>query len=313
MNLNQVVVAVIALLSLYAPPVEACVGLGCMDPWTSLPRPGQAIPANVPALGLFSPGALDERVLDRLSLVQFVRDGGQAIDFDLDAGTMLVLRPKAPLPAGETVVLRYPPLCFGFGADAGTERTEVPIVVTAAAPLPSTLGTLTIQKTGLEQIPVNASVTCGTNLRAAYTDLSFTPDPALVPFLPVTGWTLTVDGTPWAVEEIGTVLADGTLLPVRQYPGQYHEARRILRVHAACGATGEGVDHGVSPGHFVARLEGTLLGTNTTLSAEQTIDLRCGPFDQRPAGAGCACGSVELPGLTLLALAPLLPRRRRRA
>ena len=307
MKVNQVVVAVVAVLALYAPSAEACIGLGCTDPWTPLPRSGQSIPANVPALGLYSPGGFDERAVDRLSAIQLVRDGGQPIDLDLDAGTMIVLRPKAPLPAGETVVLRYPSLCLLFGADAGTELNEVPIEVTAAAPLPFALGALSVQDVGRKRIPVNAGATCGTNIDATYADLSFSPDPALAAFLPVTGWALIVDGEPWATEEIGMVLPQGQLLPFRQDRSQHHEQRRILRVHAACGATAEGVDRGISPGRHVARLEGTLLGTTTTLAVEQSFDLSCG------AGlpTGCACGSVELPGLTLLALAPLLPRRRR--
>ncbi len=309
MSVNQVAVTVVAMLALYTSSAEACVGVGCTDPWTPLPRAGQSIPANVPALGLYSPGGFDERAVDRLSAIQLVRDGGQPIGLDLDAGAMIVLRPKAPLPAGETVVLRYPSLCFLHGADAGTELNEVPIEVIAAAPLPTVLGILAAQEVGRGRIPVNAGATCGTNIDATYADLSFSPDPALAPFLPVTGWALSVDGEPWATEEIGMVLPQGQLLPFRQDRSQHHEQRRILRVHAACGATAEGVDRGVSPGHHVARLEGTLLGTTTTLAVEQPFDLSCGGG----LPTGCAAASSDLSGLALAALALALAWRRRRA
>ena len=306
-------------------PAEACSGPVCQtDVEVPLPNPPGTVPANVPALVLqSSKGAT--LVTSGANALRLLRSNGDVVATTTMApnsehSSWRVL-PASPLVPGETYRLQGVGECSHMGS---SQPVEVSFTAGAPQPLPAATGTLRVEKTARGKVRVAHGASCSTEQDASFVHLRFTPAPELVPFLPWVRWTLEVDGTRWAAERHGAVLAEGSLGPPTQWQLSFGE-RRIFQVHASCVSQDfMNGDPGLMPGRHRATLRPTLAEASTALPpVEVDFELSCDarppspPEPPRDVGQlplyGCShaggASMLALPGL--LALGCLVRRRTR--
>lgn len=270
---------------------------------------GASVPANAPALAVDATDALAPG-LD-------VADGGfelltanrQPIPASVKRSgdrSVVVVRPLQPLLAGQPLLLRFPKEC------GGGSLTDVAFTTSGAQPLPSTLGSFGVKARGHGTVSIPGGPSCAMAMSGAYAQFAFTPAAELVPFLPVTSWSLVVDGKVWAREPVGSIGASGLVATM-----PYYRARnRVLEVNVPCSPEAVGV--GVGLGQHTAELQATIAGVTQPLTASTTFTLACsGPSDTpKPIDEG-GMSSLPTPGCSstpgmLAALAVLVFRRARR-
>lgn len=266
-------IAIIAVVSLAIPGNALACGIACLPP-RAAPSGGASIPGNVQLIA-FDPGNWyqSQQGID-------VRDGGVRL-FDQDwkevplsvrddpqsAGDFLL---DAPLVSGATYHLRYvdpcvnlPPAGADAGdihigllpiADAGWYETSFDVGPTAAGPIAAGQLTIIAQSVGA----VQAATVCGSCTRpiaAAYADIAFDPAADLIPFLPVTSFSVLVDGVQWARVGYGRLRADGGI------EGWSLSRREPFRIFAACHpSAGWGEDNGVTPGPHAIQVAAHIAG-----------------------------------------------------
>jgi hypothetical protein len=313
-------------------PAEACSAPVC-EPDVKMPGPprGGGIPANVPALVLFTDDAI---VTSGDGAPRLLRANGDVVASSTVASSddyhVWFVVPESPLVPGESYQLQARGECTT--QSNSSKSAQFTFTAAAARPLPSATGTLTVGETGRGSVQVAHPAQCSSAIDAGYVRFHFTPAPELVPFLPWVRWTLDVDGTRWASTKYGTVLPDGTLaapLPRETYFGE----RRLFQVHAACGTTETYLDRGRTPGRHHATLRAVLANAPSALPpVELDFELTCpgpgepppptpqqpepvtSPDEKNPNGFGCS--QATGPGMGalvgLLALGFLVRRGTRR-
>ena len=296
--------AVAALM--WTPDADACSAPACEPEGAYAPSMGQQVPANVPALlvtGNFSNGAQDRppKLMGPGQTLVAVQTTFESQGW--------VVRPDAPLTPGETYTLTHDGQCFGHPEGDYSSSFNA----SEEAPLPTTLGTLTVSQEGTSTISVPAGGSCVTDADGVYRLYEFTPDPSLAPWLPVVAWKLQVNGKPWAQTRHGTM-------------GKEHLLQQdLLRVYALCdnASTLTDAHRGLDEGTHTVELQGFLPGESApfaTLTDTVTLDCDADPASGEGGGGdalpplGCAAVSTAVPaGLGLLALVRTLRSRRRPA
>ncbi len=301
-KLAAVVFAVVPAVAL------ACVGTPCSDPWVFTVNDGGSIPSNVPALILTAPVA-NYGGPDSLDAgITLTRADGGTLDITLaneGNGKVVIIKPVAALPTGETLHLHYPTLCHA----SNSPLYDLTFTATEPTTLPTSLGTLTITEQGHGPTEVFASAVCAENVPGAYAIFTFKPSAELTPFLAVTELSLLVDGQRWATEQVGAMSAEGTLAPLPSYSHQYVAGPRVLKVYGGC--PGAPANVGVSIGTHQVELIGRVMGS-APLSIKTSITLDCQtviPPVEPPRGCSAAPAALMLWGI----VGPLAALRRRRS
>lgn len=287
------IAAVLALLAVALSPteVEACSGGGgCQILQAQLGLSG--VPENAPVLVAHADRPIDE------GPILFGADGG-VIATDLTQSPWSIphisdraffIKPVAPLVVGEKYTVRSECDLRSAGF------LDQPFVVTAAKPFPTTLGTLSVA-TGRDRrnIPGHTSL-CSVPADVAFAQLTITPSAELIPFLGTTGWTLEVDGKPWARERFGTIGPDGKVEAYAESGPQ--TPHRLDLVHALCFPSQVEFDVGVKTGMHTATLRADVAGKGELPALEVSFALDC----SGPAPVSCSSAGGSPGALALLAL-----------
>ena len=197
-----------------------------------------AVPANIPAFFLAAPSA-PEIELHRIT------DGGAepvALTIVARPSGGFSISPEGGLTAGEAYRFEYPRTCDGFRAPATLSFRATP-----EAPLPAAAGTIT-----MTELRAANFGNPGPEHRTYYADISFVPDPGMLPWLEVyrAGWI--IDG----VRPPATL---GILSELHANP---------WRVFVACGAYAKGGENIAPTGRPITY---QLLSRPRTFDAEETV------------------------------------------
>jgi len=279
-----------ALLALAAArPAQACTSLSC--PWNSVaPAPGATIPANVPALSL----DLTSRWLSlddiRPSFSLRGPDGAPVAASVTKVGeSRLVLTPEAPLAERTTYTIERLEQCKDT-----SQFSKNPSLVTTTfttseiAPLPQKSGVLAVQgeSHGKAVLPSIAGG-CTATGAAHIVELTFTPDPALVPWMSTVHLSTTVDGEPWATEAPG---------PHVDTAGLPSLTKRFDRIFVLCEPAPKGAESPLSlaPGAHTIAVSAELAGLAQTIPGEAiSFEFTC---PKSATGAGGQAGGAPASG-----------------
>ncbi|MDO9016492.1 MAG: hypothetical protein Q8S73_17160 [Deltaproteobacteria bacterium] len=239
-------------------------------------------PANLPAFGWMpAPGARAPAPSD----LHLRRVGGPAVDADVAlegsalSPSLWLVRPSAPLVAGETYELTGDPQCTSPGsARAATTR----VTVVAAAPLPTALGRLTLgdlAELETDVPPDSGNGSCESQVRAAQRSATLSWDATTRPWQASMVVQLYVDGAPIALRRSGSPITE---------VGVYH-ASPAEPVYTVCRGSAEAVAAGLAEGTHRFEYRARVFGSSTELRSNTVeAELTCG------GGAGCSArpGSV---------------------
>lgn len=275
----------------FAPRVaSACGSSRCLWDYVA-PETGAKIPANAPAL------VVSAREGDQVILLDAF---GTPIPFTT-AGTVLerLIVPDRPLPASAVTLEVQRSACLGEGALA--HRFEV----VAATPLPTAAGTVAVEHNrGTVLAPHTAA--CLKETQAAWARVELKPSPELVPFLPLSRVTVTVDGNTWARGRFGVLGADET----------FRHQRRVDQIFASCEEQDPGIsehDQGIAQGKHRGELTVELPGAAPLPPVPFEFELSCAA-PTAPDTGGCSFGGrgpKTIGGLlALLGLVGSLRKRR---
>lgn len=279
----------------FAPRVaSACSSTRCSWDYVA-PGKGARIPSNAPALVVSAQEGDQVILLDA---------SGMPIPFTT-AGTVLerLIVPDRPLPTSAVTLEVQRSACLDEGALA--HRFEV----VAASPLPTTAGTVAVEH---NRGPVLAPHTaaCLKETPAAWARVELRPSPELVPFLPLSRVTVTVDGNTWARGRPGVFGADDT----------FRQQRRVDQIFASCeeqvSMQDPGIfkqDQGIAQGKHRGELTVELPGAAPLPPVPFEFELSCAA-PPAPDTGGCSFGGRE-PGalgglLALFGLVGLWRKRR---
>jgi len=203
----------------------------------------------------------------------------------------LFLRPLAPLPVA-AVTLAFEETCLPYGSDAGVVGQAIAFTVTEAAPLPTTVGTVSFSY-ARENVTVGSSAgSCVDAVDSATAHLTVAVDPALQKFAAVASFTTLVDGSKWASSAWGVSGPAGG----KTWLGDKSAHRHDL-IFAACGPSPPGTsDRGLSVGKHRVELRAELAGGAPIPGATFEIDLRC-EGGSRPDGGVVAVPDAAAPEL----------------
>ncbi len=285
--------------------VFACVGVPC----SLTPAVDQGgMPANVPAVVLNTSGSSE---VGRSGIALFRADGG-AVPASIEiADNVILVRPSAPFADGEHYTVHFSSRCDGAGPEQAASFS-----ITAAQPLPTSIGTLTMKAKGHGTIAIPEGSMCVEQMQGAYAQLELALSPQMLPFLPVTRWSLWVDDTLWAVEQAGAVHANGLLGAIPTYSSQFQVAPRVLEVHAPCPSEKR---TGLTLGKHTAELRATIAGFDAPMTSSVGIELGCSgpsdpptPIEDTPHPTLPQPGCASAPGaMGVLAALVLMLRRRK--
>lgn len=186
------------------------------------------------------------------------------------AGRAVVVEPIDKLPLGTKLVLEADaPIC------APTSRLVTSYLVTEAAALPASLGTL--QSTlgrGLLRVGTRAG-SCSEELDVSYADLTLQLAPGAQPLGDVLDYQWMVDGAPYDGFVRGIPYGIGA--PRFDTNGHSELGRGTERVWAPCQATArsDALISAVAPGEHRVSLRGTLRSGATAETPEVTFRLAC--------------------------------------
>jgi hypothetical protein len=162
------------------------------------------------------------------------------------------------LPIG-TNVASYEERCV-LGSVVPAETRDVAFGTTETRPLPSSLGSLTVEAS-LRTISVAASGPCEVETLAATAQLIVTSSAELEPWLPLVRRTARVDGVAWATSPAGGL-------------GSASSFRRADRLYAACDPPA-GAFGGLATGSHLVTIHADVPGLFAVPAVAATIDLRC--------------------------------------
>jgi MYXO-CTERM domain-containing protein len=201
--------------------------------------------------------------------------------------------------------------------EATTNPLESRFTVGPAAPLPQVAGSLRVgERSIIERLMVNANISgCRTPIRAAVHPLLFESSPELVPFLPVTKFTVTLQASN----------ASERLFWVQTHHGTYsHDVvavnlRHSNQLFSACEYSSMWWDSGLRPGHYRGELVAEVAGMAPLPALFFEVNVtECPPVDPIPPGQpstieperdGCGCqigGNMGDGGSALLGVLALL-------
>ncbi|RKH67455.1 hypothetical protein [Corallococcus aberystwythensis] len=248
----------LGLGALAPPSAEACAAPNCLiDVRFPLPEDGGTVPANVPGL-VVRPPLLESTDVSTLKLLQA---DGTPVPFTLANGgrTTHVLVPKTPLVPGTQYRIEAKGIC----QYRETQTQSAAFTAGPELPLPTTLGTLSVDASSRGEFPVYGDSNCGSTQEGDSTELRFTPSPELVPFLPWVRWEVEVDGQPWSFSNHHGLTATGT----DNYESHRYEYNRpLLFLYTVCTPYNPAPPGlGLTPGRHQATLKGTLERANLTL------------------------------------------------
>ncbi|MEM6533739.1 MAG: hypothetical protein AAF654_14040 [Myxococcota bacterium] len=298
-------------------PASACSCANQLN--TLVPADAATIPENAPALvwmysrwGFFEePGALT--LTDLSAAGGAVSVSFAPIDVPRATGALAFAVAPATLREGASYRVDAEPYADSF--EAGPRDTWT-FTVGAPAPLPDTLGTLSVLNSQEELISVPEGSSCVRQARVRFADVQLEIDSTAAPWEPLLLYTTYVDDAPYAM---ASSECD------RPPPGQSWQGRGLDRIVAPCanGAARWGYINEIpSPGPHTVQIEATVPGTVLRLRTPPvTVDLTCDAMaspeaspdavaesapEPEPEGGGCA--QVGILGPALFGLA----RRRRR-
>jgi hypothetical protein len=244
-----------------ASPAHACQArTGC---WVGhvAPGAGATVPGNVPGLLVSHETLIGEPALTLLDPEAELLDAsGNQVPVARNLGAspgQSVLVPKQPLAPG-SYRLRRKVRC-DYQATAGgiphaPMAEEVTFTTTAATPLPTRAGAITVGGPSRENYDASGyDPFCSWNELAVVVRLALEPSAELAPFLPVARISTKVDGMSWAASEYG----GGTRVP----RSIYYAPRVPLAFYARCvtGPSGT-LDPGLSEGAHQGELSVHLAG-----------------------------------------------------
>jgi hypothetical protein len=250
---SLVVAALVATaLSLNAYEADAC-SQQCLEP---IIAPGAAgfMPASAPGILVSQSSPTGFELHDPAgALVQGT--------FKKDPTGRTYFAPAAALAMGQHTV-QLNTVC-GVG-DSAAPR-ELSFVVTAAKPLPTGSGTLTVKKAFREMSDATTSSgSCQEEVDAGMVDFALDVDASAKPYLDVLSWETRVDGKFWSRSE-GQVAE----------PGSY--AHSLLRLFTPCDTTGTNGRHpGLKPGDHDVAVSAVLVGGATIIPAKIRVKVTCG-------------------------------------
>lgn len=224
------------------------------------PEAGRTLPSN--GVVVVEPGSDVDlgRIWPTLSLRR--SDGTPIVatwtEVTTSSGPVRVYAVAGGLPIG-TNVASYDERCL-LGSVVPAEKREVAFSTTESRPLPSSLGSLTVE-TSLRTISVGASGPCEIDTLAAIAQLTVTSSPELEPWLALVRRTTRVDGAAWATSPAGGL-------------GPASSFVRADRLYAAC-APPAGAFAGLPTGAHVVTVQADVPGLFAVPPVAATIDLRC--------------------------------------
>jgi uncharacterized protein (TIGR03382 family) len=206
-------------------------------------------------------------------------DGGAPADFYLtvegDAGARIPLSleadgaerirliPGTPLTPGLNYTFHDPDACTSIFDHPDDTFT---FAATAAAPLPTTLGELTVTAMTLAPLELAGGAGCSEQITSARADVSLTLSASASPWKDALVYTTWVDGEQWSAS------ADLQASPAY---GESWVGRGRDRVYAACTAPQE-ASPGVPEGQHSVELRAALPGTDLDLrSTSVMVTLKC--------------------------------------
>jgi hypothetical protein len=155
------------------------------------------------------------------------------------------LVPRQPLVVGAQYRLVFSDPCASSSCTDGTPPALVEhgFTVIGAVSRPSSLATVAATEPQLGTVMVGTdSGACVAPVEAVSQKLAFVPSGEAVPLLPVTRWTVVVDGSVWSTTDYGGVAADGVVT------ARYGSTRSPDILFSRCGDLGVSGDAGLSSG-----------------------------------------------------------------
>lgn len=253
-------------------------------PGRVIPAETQPIPANAPAIVLAADGA---QTVGPDAGFELLDATGSVVPATLEPfESMMLLRPSVELSTDATYTARFEDTCQP-GA-TGTHESEVK--TGPRSQLPTEIGTLVV--TGSGEATQDYFDSCGgPSGKYSWTTLDVAPSEQIRPWLPLTRWTLEVNGRVWARTGFGEVGPNGRGTFKTTPAG----GRDFAIVHAVC-SDFVGGDRGELPGLQNARLFATIAGSDASFPpAELQFEVVCegyypndgsGPLQ---GGGGCGC------------------------
>lgn len=300
---------VFALALAAAPrPADACSAPQC---WPGYFTPGDqaTVPANLPAIYWRPIRVNAQGETPDVSRVQLttVADPATPLAFTATAqpnGDYLIV-PTAPLVAGTDYQIVDHSPC-GETENAGPHAM---FHAGPSAPLPATLGSLSIYEHGMDSFEVGtARGSCSSTVLADQARLELTASADAGPWRDALHFQTIVDDQVWSAD---------TSINSTSPPGASWVGRAQDRVYHVCSTDDDSIGDGLATGSHHVTMTATLPGTTVSLTAAAvTLDLECagtgsgsGSDIVMPIEDGCNAGGAAGP-LVLLALFGLARKRR---
>ncbi|AKV00730.1 hypothetical protein AKJ09_07393 [Labilithrix luteola] len=295
--------AIASSLIVHARPSAACGVIPQCDSVEVLPAPGAAVPSNAPALAFFDAAIATNFELHKATGELVATTTSATADAATNTKFLFL---STPLTAGEAYEVRWSPNC------QVPNRSSVSFTAGPAAPLPTTMGSVTVAESLRGDHSScghvwNTSQSSDGGHQAA-TFFEFAPSAELVPYLPIAKIVSFVDGQP-------------VNLDIQDITTSTSTSRRGIRT--VC-VTDPGYDtYGtVSAGLHHIRLEAIVAGaTSQPLPLEFDANVQCEPASaatpEESSASSCAVSSSRPAGVTVglvatvVAVASSLLRRRR--
>lgn len=298
--------ALLPLLLVLASPgsAEACQLEQCSSGGEYLPASG-TVPASLPAI-LFYPRQQSTPKPGEGAVALFHIEAGAPVPVQITTEIrdhLIVITPVLPLVPDSDYALDGNEICAS-GVTKGTFHTG------AAAPLPTTLGTLTASTPEIRALGV-ASGSCSTPITAVTVGVDLALSAEAAPWQGALSVRTIVDGKRW---RYFPTLSDAS----SPLGGESHET-----LYVACEKPSYLYsDMDLEEGTHTVWQEATIAGSTTVLKTDPiSVTLRCTPPDEGTdgtdgaAGGGCSAGGGPKDGAwaipALAALAALIRRRRR--
>ena len=231
------------------------------------PGTGESLPASAPGILVSGEDGVEVQLFDA---------GGASVAGALKVdGYRKYFAPSSPLAVGSYTV-RYQ----SYAPDTGPAPSvlENAITVTAAVPLPTRTGTLSVAGTDRATRSVwTSSGSCVEDADVAMVRLALTPDVGLAPYASVVAWETKVDGEYWSQAQGTLPATDGV--------------RTVLNLFTACDAGGtDGRDNGLASGVHDVQVMPILVGSSATIApATLRVTVSCdadnGTIDPRMVSA----------------------------
>lgn len=262
--------ALLVSVSLYQPAAaHACSGPTECGASFSLPYRGAEVPANLPGIELY----LRETAQD---VVYTLRTTGES-PVDLRTTKVGELITFDPLEAAREYQLAASWTCE-YLDDLSLEAT---FTTTEAAPLPTTLGSLSAGEPTLGDVDLPADdAACALPVAASYVDVEVDLSDEATPWVEALYFETLVDGRVW--RPTGHIFGDGEVPPWESWFGRGRD-----RVYVQCGSTPHGAyaESDLAEGEHTIEMRARVAGTDEFLSAgEVTVNLTCGENPGNPDG-----------------------------